>query len=117
MEVGQEEFCASRIGKEFFGAYHAVFRGVVKVLDLQTGRFKPRASVYEVIPGAVLVSAFAGVCFFRKVFPESAGIVGGECVTRCKSQGGGGGVAGGWEVPVWPSDAVVRFGPVLFRIL
>ena len=75
LEVCKEEFCAPWVGKELFGAYHAVLHGVVEIPDLQTGRFKSGTSVDEVVPGAVLVSAFAGVRFFRKVFPESAGIV------------------------------------------
>ena len=74
----EEEFRTAWVTEELLWAYHAVLGGVGEILDFLTDGFEAGASVNEVIPGAVGVTAFARVGFFREVFPESAGIV------RCK---------------------------------
>ena len=102
MEVSKEEFRTPGVGEKLLWSDHAVLCGVVEVSNLGLVLFETRASIYEVVPGTVSVSALAGVCFFQEIFPESAGVIGGEGVACCKTQGGGGGMACGGEVTVWP---------------
>ena len=84
MQVGQEELRASWVGKELLGANHAVFHEVVEILDFVTDRFEPEAAIDEVVPCAISMSAFTGMCLFRKVFTKSACVVGGERVAHCQ---------------------------------
>ena len=102
MEVGHEEFRTAWVGEELFRAYHAVLGRVIEIPDFRTDVFEAGAPIDEVVPCAVSVSAFACVGFFRKIFPESAGVIGCEGVACREAQSCGGGMSGWGGVAVQP---------------